>query len=164
MTCARTSSLRVVTYFLPLLSNGVRRTLLRSTSLLLVLLTLFPTVAQPPDDSTTYATIERQAEASYAEKSFGRARELYQQASQLALTPEQKRWVAFRLADSSWRAAAASPTADPTVRDTARTALEALIRESGDDHDRIRAEANESLGDFYWTDLQQRNLGASMPF
>ena len=137
---------------------------MRSTSLLLLLLTLFPTVAQPPDDSTTYATIERQAEASYAEKSFGRARELYEQANQLALTPEQKRWVAFRLADTSWRAAAASPTADPTVRDTARAALEALIRESGDDHDRIRAEANESLGDFYWTDPQQRNLGAAMPF
>ncbi|MEO6487612.1 MAG: MG2 domain-containing protein, partial [Thermoanaerobaculia bacterium] len=137
---------------------------MRSISLLLVLISLYPTVAQPPSDSTTYATLEQQAEANYAEKSFGRAHDLYEQASGLVLTKEQKRWVAFRLADTSWRAAAASPTADPTVRDAARSALEALIRESGDDHNRIRAEANESLGDFHWTDLRERNLGAAMPF
>ncbi|MGZ8868980.1 MAG: MG2 domain-containing protein, partial [Thermoanaerobaculia bacterium] len=131
---------------------------------MLVLISLFPTVAAPPVDSTTYAALEQQAEASYAEKSFARAHEAYEQASRLPLTPDQKRWVAFRLADTSWRAAAASPTADPTVRNAAREALEALIRESGDDHDRIRAEANESLGDYHWTDPQQRNIHAALPF
>jgi alpha-2-macroglobulin len=136
----------------------------RSISLLLALLSFFPSVALPPSDGGTYEVLRQQAEASYAEKSFARAHEIYQQANRLTLTAEQKRWVTFRLADTSWRAAAANPTADPTESDRARTALEALIREAGNDRDRLVAEANESLGDYYLIDPRHRNLSAAVPF
>ena len=93
--------------------------------------------------------LKSRAEQSYAEKSFSRAHDLYEQAEKAASGATEKRWTAMRLADTAWRAAAASPSADSSVRDTARTALETLIRDSGDEHDRAWAEAQESLGDFF---------------
>lgn len=138
---------------------------MRSVSLVLALLTLFlfPTAAQPPQPSDTYPALRQQAEASYAEKSFSRAREIYEKAGRLDLQPAEKRWVEFRLADTLWRMDAANPGADSTRRDEARLALEALIRVAGEDHDRIWAEANESLGDSFWTHPSERNFGAARP-
>ncbi len=111
-----------------------------------------------------YEALRSRAEASYAEKSFGRAHELYEEASKLTLSSDEKRWVEFRLADTSWRAAAANPSADPTVRDAARAALEELVRKAGDDHDRIWAEANESLGDYHWIQPSLRNQGEAQRY
>lgn len=104
-----------------------------------------------------YDALRTQAEARYAEKSFGLAHELYEQASRLELDAPRRRWVSFRLADTAWRSDSAAPSPDPTVREQARQALEELLRESGADHDRIWAEVNESLGDFHTTDRRYAN-------
>lgn len=121
-------------------------------SLILTLLTLLPAPATTGD----YAALERQAEASYSEKSFARSHDLYAQAAKLALSPEQKRWVSMRLADGGWRAEIISA-------EDARTALDSLIRDTGADHDRVWAEANESIGDSHWTNPHERNFGAALP-
>lgn len=114
---------------------------------LLASIAILPTAAQSP----SYAVLEQQAELQYAEKSYARANDLYEQAAPLA-PPEKRRWVAFRLADTAWRS-------DESARETAREELERLIRESGDTHDRIWAEAHESLGDLHWIDQRHRNQG-----
>jgi len=111
--------------------------------LLSLVLSLLPALA--PDG---YDDVRRRGEASYAEKSFGRAHEAYEEAARLDLTAEERRWVAFRLADTAWRSDAASPAPDPTVRAAAQKALEQFVAESNDERDRIWAEAQESLGDF----------------
>ncbi|HEX9160594.1 MAG TPA: MG2 domain-containing protein, partial [Thermoanaerobaculia bacterium] len=105
---------------------------MRTIALAIALLTLSPTPEQ------SYESLKRQAESSYSEKSYGRAHELYEQIAALSLPAEEKRWVDFRLADTAWRA-------DASNRDAARKQLEELIR---DYHDRVSAEAEESLGDF----------------
>lgn len=96
--------------------------------------------------STPYDALKREAEKYFEEKSYSRAHELYEQAGKLALPEDERRWVEFRLADTAWRA-------DGQNRDT--SALEEVIRKSGENHDRVWAEANESLGDLtqntqYW--------------
>ncbi|HEV8435080.1 MAG TPA: hypothetical protein VGR95_16850, partial [Thermoanaerobaculia bacterium] len=103
-------------------------------TLLFLLLTLFAVAAPAP-----YAELKGRGEAFVAEKSFAKAHAAYEEASKLALTPEEKRWVEMRLADTAWRA-------DEEQREDARKALEALVR--SDDRDRVFAEANESLGDY----------------
>jgi uncharacterized protein YfaS (alpha-2-macroglobulin family) len=112
-------------------------------SLLMSVLPYAATVSTPDG----YAALRKQAEANYAEKSFRIAHELYEQAAKLDLPDEEKRWVAFRLADTAWRSDAASPSPDPTVRENSREALAKFIADSRDDHDRLWAEAQESLGD-----------------
>ncbi|MCU1349361.1 MAG: Large extracellular alpha-helical protein, partial [Acidobacteria bacterium] len=111
--------------------------------LLSLLLSVLPAIA-----TSSYDTLRQRAEADYAEKSFGRAHEAYEEAAKLDLQPEERRWVAFRLADTAWRSDAASPSPDPTVREAARKALAQFVEENNDDRDRIWAEAEESLGDF----------------
>jgi uncharacterized protein YfaS (alpha-2-macroglobulin family) len=104
--------------------------------------------AVPPQGSgRAYDAIRAEAEKHYAEKSFGRAHALYEEAAKLKLDAEETRWVAFRLADTTWRADAAAADRDPSKREAARLALEELIKVA----DWIAAEANESLGDYYAT-------------
>ncbi|HEX3582181.1 MAG TPA: hypothetical protein VH087_10510, partial [Thermoanaerobaculia bacterium] len=110
-------------------------------TLLFVVLSLLAAVTPAP-----YAELKEKGEAFVAEKSFAKAHAVYEEASHLALTPEEKRWVAMRLADTAWRA-------DEEPRDEARKALEEIAR--SEDHDRIYAEANESLGDY----VSQRRTG-----
>ncbi|MGZ7030951.1 MAG: MG2 domain-containing protein, partial [Thermoanaerobaculia bacterium] len=121
-------------------------------------------MAAPPQVTTTYAALKQQAEEAYAEKSFGRAHELYEQASRLDAPQQEKRWIAMRLADTAWRNDAANPGADDTHRSEAQRALEDLIRTSEEDHDRVWAEANESLGDYWWTHPRLRNFSQAPPF
>src|ERR1700759_2891168 len=64
---------------------------------------LVPPAAPQP---AAYVTLRDEAEASYAEKTFSRAHELYQQAAALDLGAGTPRWVEFALADTAWRAAA----------------------------------------------------------
>ncbi len=109
-----------------------------------------------------YDALRRSAEEKYAEKSFAQARELYEQASRLRLDPQQQRWVAFRLADTLWRSDAANPTSDVTNREEARRELESLVRDSKD-HDRVWAEAQESLGDYWSHHPYTRNPGLATP-
>jgi uncharacterized protein YfaS (alpha-2-macroglobulin family) len=122
---------------------------------LLCALSLFSSHAQPTD----YEKLKTEAEKFYSEKSFSKARELYTQAKELKLSAQETRWVAFRLADTLWRAQAATQTADSTRYDEARQQLEALIRDiqRTEDRDTVWAEAQESLGDFWWTRKDSQN-------
>ncbi|HSE25445.1 MAG TPA: alpha-2-macroglobulin family protein [Pyrinomonadaceae bacterium] len=105
------------------------------------------------------------AEKVYAEGSYARANELYAKIDRTKLNPLNRRWVEFRLADSSWRSQAATQTSDSTIIDTAQKQLEELIRVSDkpEDRDLVWAEAHESLGDLFWTRENQMNWGAAWP-
>jgi len=111
--------------------------------LLLLVVALFAVASPAP-----YAELKAKAEAFVAEKSFARAHTAYEEASRLALTGEEKRWVEMRLADTAWRA-------DEEENEDARKALEALAR--SEDRDSVYAEANESLGDY----IVERSGGVS---
>ncbi|HYH08835.1 MAG TPA: MG2 domain-containing protein [Thermoanaerobaculia bacterium] len=86
-----------------------------------------------------YDELSRQAEGFYAEKSFSRAHEVYEQIAKLELTPAQRRWVTFRLADTQWRGSTDLREAIATLNELA----------SGRERDVVFAEAHESLGDFH---------------
>ncbi len=117
-------------------------------------------VAQPSE----YGRLQAEAEVRFAERSYAQAHELYARAAALALPPDERRWVAFRLLDTAWRSAAANPTADSTDLDKARQGLEAILGDKTAPLDRIRSEANESMGDFWWTRQDSRNLYAGLPY
>ena len=134
-------------------------------SLLVVLFSLAAAAGAPPQ--TDYATLKAEAEQLYAAGSYARAHEVYARAAaQLPAPPAgEARWISFRLADTLWRAGAATETADTTKFDQARQQLEDLIRdgERVPVRDQVWAEAHESLGDFYWTRRGQQNWGAAWP-
>ncbi len=98
--------------------------------------------------TSNYQTLRREAEVAIGERSYARAHELYAKVKPESLQPEEKRWVRFRLADTFWRAEANDPKSDNTGVAKARDELLAILREAGDDHDKLWAEVNESLGDF----------------
>lgn len=113
-----------------------------------------------------YDQLKNEAEQLYQEGSFARAHDLYSRAGTVAnLSSNETRWVAFRLADTLWRAQAQSQTADNTRLEDARRQLELLVRDVNrpEDQDQIWAAVEESLGDFYWTRRNQQNWGAAWP-
>ena len=116
---------------------------------------LLSLAAAAPQSASAYDTLKADAEREYAEKSFRRAHELYEQAAKLELSAGDRRWVEFRLADTTLRADAASPNDDPTARNAAREALEKLIAAGPDDE--LRAEMNEALGDHFMRHPHERN-------
>ncbi len=122
--------------------------------------TLLP--AQPAD----YPQLKAEAERLFAEKSFAKAREAYTKINVTNLPPANQRWVQFRLADTQWRAEASTQRADTTKLDAARDALDKMVRDiqRTEDKDRVWVEAQESLGDFWWTRRNQMNWGAAWPF
>src|ERR1043165_1796754 len=71
---------------------------------------IFNAVAQQPD----YARLKAEAEAQYAQGSYARANETYSRVDKSKLDASEVRWVEFRLADTLWRAQAATETADMT--------------------------------------------------
>ena len=126
------------------------------------LFTLKLAAALPPE----YVSLKAEAEKFYADKSFGKAHELYARAMVMSnITSNEARWVFFRNADTLWRSQAGTQTADTTKSDQAREALEQLLRETKrvEDRDRAWVEAQESLGDFHWTRRNQQNWGAAWP-
>ncbi|HEY7182638.1 MAG TPA: alpha-2-macroglobulin, partial [Blastocatellia bacterium] len=131
---------------------------------MLILLSLL-CFASPQSTQPGYEALRTEAERLYAEASYSQARELYLKARAARLQPEEARWVEFRLADTLWRAQAATQTADSTKYETAQRQLEAIIRERRrtEDHDRVWAEAQESLGDFYWARRDSRNWAQAWP-
>ncbi|HSP17756.1 MAG TPA: alpha-2-macroglobulin family protein [Thermoanaerobaculia bacterium] len=135
--------------------------MLRPIAVLLSLLALLPTSALPPQQPATYEALKQTAEASYAEKSFGRAHDLYEQASRVAPQAE-KRWVTFRLADTQWRTDAANPTSDQSALNEARAVLDSILRDPL--HDRVWAEAQESFGDSWWTNPRFRDVNQALPY
>jgi uncharacterized protein YfaS (alpha-2-macroglobulin family)/tetratricopeptide (TPR) repeat protein len=113
-----------------------------------------------------FGELKARAEKLYSEGSYAKAVEVYQTAKTLSLSPEDQRWVAFRLADGLWRAQAGTETADATQYDRAQHELEVLVRDVTrvEDHDRIWAEVQESLGDFHWTRRNMQNWNAAWPY
>lgn len=111
-------------------------------------------LAQPTD----FQTLKKQAEDSYQEGSYSRAHEAYEKAASLKLDADEARWVKFRLADTLWRSQAGTESSDSSLFDKAQKDLEAIVNDpEHTDHDRVWAEAVESLGDFFWMRRESRN-------
>lgn len=112
-----------------------------------------------------YPQLKTDAERAYADGSYARANELYSKVDKSGLPQAEAGWVEFRLADTLWRAQAATETADNTKFEQAQKQLEELIRarDKAEDRDFIWAEGHESLGDFFWTRRNQMNWGAAWP-
>ncbi|HXH39047.1 MAG TPA: MG2 domain-containing protein, partial [Thermoanaerobaculia bacterium] len=126
-------------------------------ALLLALLSFFPSTSD-------YEALKRQAETLFAERSYARAHEIYASVKREDLPPPEQRWVRFRLADTMWRAEASDPKRDDTEVTKARAELAALLREIGDDHDRLWAEIHESLGDLAASPLPRASRSASAEY
>ncbi|MDB6020489.1 MAG: Large extracellular alpha-helical protein, partial [Pedosphaera sp.] len=134
---------------------------MKTTVLLFLLASVSSLFAQPSD----YPALKAKAEVLYAEGSFAKAHETYEQAKNLTLPPADARWLDFRLADTLWRSAAATETSDNTQFENARQQLEVLIRDIKrvEDHDLVWADVHESLGDFFWTRRNSQNWGEAWP-
>src|ERR1700682_2066272 len=102
-----------------------------------------------PAQQADYSQLKSTAEQFYASGSYARANETYARVNKTGLPPAEVRWVDFRLADTSWRADAATETSDTTRVEQAQKQLEELIRtnDKEDDRDLVWGEAHESLGD-----------------
>lgn len=115
--------------------------------------------------TSDYAALRAEAERQFAEGSYARAQETYEKAAALDLSAAQRRWVEFRLTDTSWRAANGTNNSDTSVFDKAQ---ERLIKFESDatreeDRDEIWAEALESRGDFNWLRIGQNNWYGAWP-
>src|SRR5215467_1704062 len=136
------------------------------TLVTLALLVFAVFYAATPAQQQDYTTLKAEAEKLYADASYSKAHDLYLRARASGLPPAESRWVAFRLADTLWRAQAGSKTPDSTRYDEAQRALEELVRDDqreqpavAQDRDRVWAEVHESLGDFWWARRESRNMG-----
>src|SRR5262245_53626260 len=72
--------------------------------------------------------VRARAEKLRAEGSYELAHRAYDEASTLELSPEDRRYLLFRLADTDWRSAASSDNPDTTRLERAKSALDALQR------------------------------------
>ncbi len=146
-------------------STRIRTYLLSGVYTLLCLVIPVHRVHSQPSNPS-YETLKEEAEQYYAEGSFRLAHERYVQADALELPLDEARWVDFRLADTLWRSQAATETADSTRYDQARQRLEALVRDIQrvEDHDRVWAEVQESLGDFWWARRDSKNWSTASPY
>ncbi len=113
-----------------------------------------------------YRQFKAEAEKLHAEHSYQQAHDRYRQVELLSLPPAEQRWVTFRLADTLWRARAATQTADSSLLDLAQKQLETMLRDLQNEEpkDQIWAEIQESLGDFWWTRPSSRNWGMAWPY
>ncbi|HEX7807725.1 MAG TPA: alpha-2-macroglobulin, partial [Thermoanaerobaculia bacterium] len=138
--------------------------MIRKVGLLLVLAMLLLSVAAAfPPQGSEYAAIKAEAEKDYFEKSFSRAHEAYERAAKLKTDATERRWIEFRLADTQWRADSASPNPDRTKVNEARIALEKMTADDKP-RDLVWVEGKESLGDYFATHTQQRNLSAAQSY
>jgi len=118
--------------------------------------------AAPQQD---YSQLKSEAESLYTQGSYARANEIYAKVDKSRLNKTEVRWVEFRIADTSWRAQAATETADTTPYELANQQLEELIRVADKEAERdlVWAEAHESIGDFLWTRRNQMNWTSAWP-
>ncbi|HEY4984547.1 MAG TPA: alpha-2-macroglobulin, partial [Verrucomicrobiae bacterium] len=118
-----------------------------------------------PGPDADYSTNKDAAEKFYAEGSYAKAHEIYDKVDISFLSRDEARWVAFRFADTQWRSQAATDNPDTTKLDEARANLEKQIRDltREDQHDRVWAEVQESLGDHFWTRRNNNNWGTAWP-
>jgi uncharacterized protein YfaS (alpha-2-macroglobulin family) len=130
-------------------------------SLAALLFFLFQGVAKQVD----YPQLKAEAERAYAEGSYAQANETYGRVDKAALPQAEVSWVEFRLADTLWRAQAATETPDKTKYEQAQKQLFDLVRarEKEEDRDSIWAEVHESLGDFFWLRRDSVNWSGGWP-
>ena len=103
-----------------------------------------------------------EGERFYREGSYQKAYEEYQKTARDANTPEEQRWVQFRLAETRARAAAATRQADDSAAREAQVGLEKFVEEN-QPVDRVWAEAHEALGDVTWQLPHRRIWERSWP-
>ncbi len=143
------------------------RPILKTTTPLVLLITvcLLTVIQTSTAQQQDYNQIKTEAERRYREGSYSLAHDAYEKVDTSALTPIEKRWVEFRLADTTWRSQAATQTSDSTKYEQAQKQLEELIKvsEKEEDRDVVWAEARESLGDFYWLRSNNMNWGVAWP-
>jgi len=115
--------------------------------------------------TTDFQSVKTEAERLYAEGSYALAHQRYAQLDLARLAPDDARWVRFRLADTDWRARAAARQADAQAFEAARTGLEAIVKAASRpaERDRVWAEAQVSLGDFWWTRPASQNWYQAWP-
>ena len=126
----------------------------RKISLLALAAVLILSIATAAPTDPSYDALRREGERFYAEKSFSRAHEVYQQAAKLTLSDEDRRWVTMRLAVTALRAGIGYEHA-------VYRAVELLAAE--ENHDRAWAEANEAFADFQ-TDARGRGRHQALPY
>ena len=124
---------------------------LRSCVMIFLFLPAATAAIAQADTPRSYADLYHEAEALCARESYAEAYTRYAVAKGLQLTDEQSRWVRFRLGDCLWRAQPQDQDESP-VEDQVLALLLGLVLDSERDgqRDQTWAEANESLGDYYW--------------
>ncbi|HEY3451520.1 MAG TPA: MG2 domain-containing protein [Myxococcales bacterium] len=128
--------------------------------LLAALPLLLAAAAPAPKPATDFAALKAQAERLVAEKSFAKAHEAFEALAKLPDAPaSEKRWIAFRLADTEWRSLASSDNSDSSRLEAAQRDLLKLVENANraEDRDRVWAEVQESVGDFYWMGSRYRS-------
>ena len=118
---------------------------LRSCLFSILSLVCLISITVPPAFADTYDALKKRAENYFAEGSFKRAHDLYKQANEGSVPAEEKRWVAFRLADTQWRQEAATNNPDPGNTEEARTALDHMVRDIAKDKDKDRVWAETTI-------------------
>ena len=126
----------------------------RKTSLIAFAAVLILSLVSAAPTDPSYDPLRREGERFYAEKSFSRAHDVYQQAAKLTLSDEDRRWVTMRLAVTALQGGIGDA-------EEARRAVEALVADRN--HDRAWAEANEALGDFHMG-ARGRNMHAALQY
>ncbi len=123
--------------------------------------TLFVGVAE--SQKASYSLLKQQGEAYFDQGSFSKAHQVYKKALEFDLDENDKRWIEFRLADTLWRSEASSKKFDTSILDQSKDQLNKMIRDvrRNEDKDRIWAEIQESLGDYWWMRSQTRNWGSA---
>jgi len=109
-------------------------------------------IGPAPGGARDYASIKKEAERLYAEKSYARAHSLYQESH--PPTAGEEGWVAFRLADTRWRM-------DPEGgSEEAQAELSALLEAAPRP---LWMEIQESLGDSWWIPQHRRQWHRAWP-
>ena len=114
-----------------------------------------------------YLSGKLRAEKLYGEKSYALAHEIYQSLKEDRIPQDEKRWVAFRLADTLCRAKDGSTQSDRTDSEEALQKLEEIYQSAheANERDEVWAHAAESLGDYYWISQQAGpNWSQALPY
>src|SRR4051812_7461588 len=110
-----------------------------------------------------YQSLKKEAEQAYSEHSYKQAHDFYAKVATAELTPDEKRWVLFRIADTQLRSEASSQQSDDSASQKAQAELQKFVREDAA-RDQIWAEANESLADYYWYYPRRHDWGQGWAF
>ena len=141
----------------------------RLTLLKLIFIALFLAVAGLSDVSAAtvkegaFVLLKKQGESYVQKGSFAKARAVYLKAQELELSPPDKQWVDFRVADTQWRSQAGTNNPDRSKLEQARGKLQKMIRDQvrTEQQDRLWVEIQESLGDSWWFPRNSRNWSAA---